>query len=67
MMSDVLADKTAPIHQLIDAKKVSELVNTRGETYKTPWFGQLMTGPQLIAYLLQINFWLKNYNVKIEL
>lgn len=67
MMSEVLADKSAPLHQIIDTKKVRELVDTRGEAYKYPWFGQLMTGPQLIAYLLQVNFWLKNYNVKLEL
>ncbi|MDD4111542.1 MAG: hypothetical protein PHC56_00725 [Herbinix sp.] len=23
-----------------------------------PWFGLLMVGPQLIAYMIQVNYWL---------
>ena len=32
----------------------------------TPWFGQLMTGPQLFAFLLQLNMWLEEYRVSIN-
>ena len=28
-----------------------------------PWYGQLMKTPQTIAYLLQIDFWLRHYKV----
>ena len=66
-MSNILSDNTSPILSLIDKKKVTEIVNTKGSSYKTPWYGQLMTGPQLIAYLIQVNTWLKEYNIKIEL
>ena len=27
--------------------------------YGKPWYGQLMAGPQMIAYLLQVNYWLE--------
>lgn len=67
IMSNILSDNTSPILSLIDKKKVTEIVNTKGSSYKTPWYGQLMTGPQLIAYLIQVNTWLKEYNIKIEL
>ena len=50
---------------LIDKKVVKEIVDTEGKSYTTPWFGQLMTGPQLIAYLIQLNIWLKEYDVNI--
>ena len=30
-----------------------------------PWYGQLMTGPQTMAYFLQLQFWLDYYNVDI--
>lgn len=30
-----------------------------------PWYGQLMTTPQTIAYLVQMNYWLQTYKVKI--
>ena len=35
--------------------------------YGKPWFGQLMALPQMYAYLIEINAWLKEYKVKIHL
>lgn len=67
IMREILNDKSSPILNLIDYKTVKELVETGGKSYKKPWFGQLMTGPQLIAYLIQINTWLKKYNINIEI
>lgn len=64
-MNDILNDSTSPILPLIDKKFVKGIVDSKGSSYKTPWYGQLMTGPQLIAYLIQINTWLKEYNIKI--
>jgi asparagine synthase (glutamine-hydrolysing) len=65
-MRGILNDKTSPILQLIDKNKVSEIVETGGKSFKKPWFGQLMTGPQLIAYLIQIDIWMREYNIIIE-
>lgn len=28
--------------------------------YGKPWFGQLMAGPQLLAYFIQFNYWMQN-------
>lgn len=66
-MQNILNDKNAPVLQLIDKEKVQEIVTTRGSSYTSPWFGQLMTGPQLIAYLIQMNVWLKEYGVKLDI
>ncbi len=66
-MKEILSDKNSPIHQLIDDKKVNEIVDTGGKSFETPWYGQLMTGPQLIAYFIQINTWMDEYKVKIEI
>lgn len=65
MMRKILDDKSSPIHEVIDEQVVREIVKTKGESYKTPWYGQLMTGPQLIAYLVQVDTWLREYNVNI--
>lgn len=65
IMGDILKDNSSPILNIIDKDKVKEIVDTKGTSYKTPWYGQLMTGPQMIAYLIQINNWLKYYNVKL--
>ncbi|MGM7700841.1 asparagine synthase (glutamine-hydrolyzing) [Pseudalkalibacillus sp. Hm43] len=64
-LSSILERDSAPLLELVDRSKVEEIIRTDGEAFKTPWFGQLMTGPQLIAHLAQINTWLEDYNVNI--
>lgn len=44
-----------------------DILKTDGKAFTRPWFGQLMTGPQLIAYLCQVNMWLEKYNPEIEI
>ena len=63
-LNRVLADKTAPIHALVDAEAVGKLMN--GDS-PWPWYGQLMAKPQTIAYFLQIDFWLRQYGVDIRI
>lgn len=52
----------APIWQLIEKEAVSVFLNT---TSPWPWYGQLMRRPQTIAYFLQLDFWLRHYQVEI--
>lgn len=35
--------------------------------YGKPWFGQLMAVPQMYAYLIQIEMWMQEYKIKLEL
>ncbi|MGV8983903.1 asparagine synthase (glutamine-hydrolyzing) [Clostridium sp.] len=65
-MNSILKDKSSPILQIINKEKVQEIVDSGGLAYGKPWFGQLMAGPQLIAYLIQIDIWLREYKVIIE-
>lgn len=62
----LLEDSNSPISDLIDKKKSHEFFEGSYDSSK-PWFGQLMASPQLLAYILQINYWLEKYNVRIEL
>ncbi|WP_283607907.1 asparagine synthase (glutamine-hydrolyzing) [Faecalispora anaeroviscerum] len=62
----ILEDPLEPIHRLINENAAKELLSEKSD-YGKPWFGQLMAGPQLMAYLLQINFWLKRYDISIQL
>lgn len=65
MITEILDKKSSPIHEIIDEKVVREIILTKGESYKAPWYGQLMTGPQLLAFLIQVNIWLEEYNVNL--
>ncbi len=62
----MLADSSQPIHALLDKKK-AEAFMAKPSDYAKPWYGQLMAGPQLYAYLLQVNFWLSTYRIEIKL
>ena len=65
MITEILDKKSSPIHEIIDENVVREIILTKGESYKAPWYGQLMTGPQLLAFLIQVNIWLEEYNVNL--
>ena len=60
----LLAEEEEPIHKIIDKKKGREFLENN-LTYSKPWYGQLMAGPQLLAYYMQINQWMKEYEVEI--
>lgn len=58
----LLADKSAPIHRFLDRGK-AERARSATQDNGRPWFGQLMAGPQMLAYLLQVNDWMERYQV----
>ncbi|OKP98210.1 asparagine synthase (glutamine-hydrolyzing) [Paenibacillus sp. P46E] len=64
-MLNILDDSSSPILPLIDAAKIREIAASPESSSNLPWFGQLMSGPQLFAYLSQVNLWLRKYNVSI--
>ncbi len=66
MLTDIMKDKNAPINNLLNRDYILDILNTNGSAFTRPWFGQLMTGPQLMAYLCQVNMWLERYQPKIE-
>lgn len=62
---NILKNPNSRILEIINTEYVLELVRTHGKDLKENLFGQLMTYPQTIAYLIQIEYWLEEYNVKI--
>lgn len=61
---DILRQADSPLLPLIDVAAVRTLVDSDAE-FDWPWFGQLMRLPQLLAYLAQIDFWLRTYRVAL--
>lgn len=58
-LQEVYEDKTSVLHILFDDEALKELIETGGAAFPLPWYGQLMSGPQLLAYLYQIDQWFK--------
>lgn len=58
---ELLSSPNEPVHDLIDRDKAITFINSEKD-YGKPWYGQLMAGPQLIAYILQVNYWMKMWS-----
>ena len=67
MLTNIMNKKDAPINNLLNRNYILDILETDGKAFSRPWFGQLMTGPQLMAYLCQVNMWLERYQPKIEI
>ncbi|MCZ8513308.1 asparagine synthase (glutamine-hydrolyzing) [Paenibacillus filicis] len=63
---EILGDSSSPLLQFIDVAKIRALAEDDEGRFQLPWFGQLMTGPQLFAYLAQVDTWLRHYKVSIR-
>lgn len=61
------ADTNAPIWRIVDSCAIEKLAASKLDPADLPWFGQLMAGPQMLAYILQVNTWLTERNIAIEL
>ena len=61
-LKELLNKRQEPIYQLVRPQALAELLDAE---YAWPWYGQLMQVPQTMAYMLQVNCWLKTYQVQI--
>lgn len=67
ILTDIMSNPNAPINSILNREVILDIINTSGNSFTRPWFGQLMTGPQLMAYLIQVNMWLETYRPEILL
>ncbi len=58
----VLNQRHSPLLRIVDKKKVLRFLDSPKD-YGKPWYGQLMAGPQMMAYLLQIDYWMERYRL----
>ncbi|MFW6269951.1 MAG: asparagine synthase-related protein, partial [Bacillota bacterium] len=66
MILNILNNPNSPLLNFINPEQIKKLTQ-KDSDYDIPWFGQLMKLPQLFAYLIQVNFWLKEYKVKVDI
>lgn len=63
---DILNDSTSPLLPLIDVPTIRRIAESDAQASSIPFFGQLMSTPQLFAFLGQLDYWLREYHVSIE-
>lgn len=67
MLKKRLKRKKSILNQIFDQDKLDGLITSKGENFKEPWFGQLMTGPQLLAFLYQLDIWADKYKIILDI
>ncbi|WP_227396388.1 asparagine synthase (glutamine-hydrolyzing) [Jeotgalibacillus aurantiacus] len=65
MLKEASVKSSSVLPELFSKTKLNELIRTNGASFSVPWFGQLMAGPQLMAYLVQLDYWFEEYGVEI--
>ncbi len=63
---EILSDKKRRINALISYDGITDIMDDP-ESISSPWYGQLMRAPQIMAYIIEIDYWLESYNVDMEL
>ncbi len=58
----LLEEKDSALFSLVSREAVRGLLE---EDQPWPWYGQLMRKPQILAYLLQLDFWIRRYRVTL--
>lgn len=54
------------LSKVLDVDKVEYLI-AHLDTIETPWYGQLMKGPQILAYFIQMHYFFEEYQVELRL
>lgn len=62
LLRGVIRDPETPLFQIVRREMLEELLE-REESVQ--WYGQLMTRPQIMAYFVQMDYWMRKYAVTV--
>lgn len=65
-LTEVLENRDSRILPLVDRDMLCQWMQHPSD-YGRPWFGQLMAVPQMYAYLLQMEAWLRKYEIVLDI
>ncbi|MDE7230484.1 MAG: asparagine synthase (glutamine-hydrolyzing) [Oscillospiraceae bacterium] len=65
-LREVLKADDCRLVEIANADRLRELLDTDGASFTKNWYGQLMTVPQIYAYFLQIESWMRRYDVTVS-
>nr|MBP3598690.1 asparagine synthase (glutamine-hydrolyzing) [Eubacterium sp.] len=61
-LQEMLHQTNSPLAGIVDPAKLEHFLASPRD-YGKPWYGQLMAGPQMLAYLLQVGYWKEHYHI----
>lgn len=63
---EILSDSSSLLSEILDKDGVRNIIE-KPDKISSPWYGQLMKAPQILAYIIQLDYWMRKYNVSINL
>ena len=60
MMLEGRLKKGSYLSEVLDRQKLDEILSGNGT-----WFGQLMSAPQMVAWLIQFDYWMEKYKINL--
>ena len=60
----IILKKKNALTDMLDKKTVEDIIE-RPESVTEPWYGQLMKAPQILAYIIELDYWFEKYGVEI--
>lgn len=61
----VLEDKNSIMAGLLSEEGIMDIIENP-DGISSPWYGQLMKAPQILAYIIQLDYWFKKYSITVE-
>ncbi|MCR5637093.1 MAG: asparagine synthase (glutamine-hydrolyzing) [Clostridiales bacterium] len=58
-----LFESNSPVTHLLDKETVYSYIEN-SDNMKSMWYGQLMRAPQVLAFIIQLDMWFKEYNIQ---
>lgn len=60
----LILEKKNQLTEILNKKSIESIIENP-DAITTPWYGQLMQAPQILAYIIELDCWFEKYNVEI--
>ncbi|MBQ1507308.1 MAG: asparagine synthase (glutamine-hydrolyzing), partial [Ruminococcus sp.] len=61
----MILQKKNALTEMLNKKAVDSIIKNPDKITE-PWYGQLMKAPQILAYIIELDYWFEKYKVEIE-
>lgn len=60
----LILEKKNALTEMLNKKSIERIIENP-DSITTPWYGQLMKAPQILAYIIELDYWFEKYNIEI--
>ncbi|MBQ4105574.1 MAG: asparagine synthase (glutamine-hydrolyzing) [Clostridia bacterium] len=61
-----ILQKKSVLNELLSEAGIHKIIENP-DSIDSPWYGQLMRAPQILAYIIQLDSWFEEYKVRIDI